>query len=270
MANIIRRAKSGSCWTVNELVAYNISIKLLAPHEFFHTGAGPSLDHLDPAILYSPPGSDDPALSNTTAEYLGYLDLANKAIQESMIYDFARETLRILGFSERNCTLTTRYNIPLTICGETVSAQADVCLVHTRPSMILLVLTEGKSINNNTDAQSHVVAEAIAACQYNNQKREAMGLEPLECMTIPCITMSGTQPTFYLVPVTRALCMAVATGQYPHAVTEILRCVTVSSHIRLGGEGMADTEYRKLALRRFLAFKVLAKRYWETILQDIK
>jgi len=46
-------------------------------------------------------------------------------------------------------------------------------------------------------------------------------------MTIPCITMSGTRPTFYLVPVTTELNDAVITGQYPATQTRILRCATV-------------------------------------------
>jgi hypothetical protein len=41
-------------------------------------------------------------------------------------------------------------------------------------------------------------------------------------MTIPCITMSGTRPTFYLVPVTQELSTAVIGGVYPATETTVL------------------------------------------------
>jgi hypothetical protein len=44
-----------------------------------------------------------------------------------------------------------------------------------------------------------MVAEAIAVFQYNNKKRAARGQAVLEAMTIPAVTMVGTNPTFYLV-----------------------------------------------------------------------
>ncbi|KAJ6611472.1 hypothetical protein B0H10DRAFT_1882648 [Mycena sp. CBHHK59/15] len=266
MANLIRSAKSGSDWTVNELRAYHITIKSISPDEFFLFGPDPPLDHLDPAILTTPPGADDLELSDSTARYLGYLDLATNA---SLIVDFARETLYLLGFSERNVILSTRYTIPLTICGETNrTAQTDVCLLH-RPTLILLVLVDDNP-SIPTDPQSHVIVEAIAAFQFNNRKRVGWGLAPLESMTIPCITMSGTRPTFYLVPVTLALSNAVEMGQYPSAETVVLMCVTVTRHSCRASDGMEDAQYRKLALRRFLAFKTLAKSHWQTILNDLQ
>jgi hypothetical protein len=55
----------------------------------------------------------------------------------------------------------TRYAIQLTICGDANrAAQTDVCLLY-RPSLILLVLVEDKTLSNRTDAEAQVVAEAI-------------------------------------------------------------------------------------------------------------
>ncbi|KAK7016597.1 hypothetical protein R3P38DRAFT_2990639, partial [Favolaschia claudopus] len=218
----------------------------------------------------TPAGSEDANLSDSTSRYLGYLDLAANATQESLIDDFARETLNLLGFSERNLILSTRYIIPLTICGEIQrTAQTDVCLLHRR-SLILLVLVEDKTLSNPTDTQSQVIAEAIAAFQFNNSKRESLGCDPLASMTIPCITMSGTRPTFYLVPVTQELSTAVATGQYPTTKTVISKCVTVQAHTRRASDGMQDIQYRHLALQRFLAFKTLAKRHWQAIVEILQ
>ncbi|KIJ62346.1 hypothetical protein HYDPIDRAFT_94729 [Hydnomerulius pinastri MD-312] len=267
MANLIRSPKSGNDWSKNELLAYNIAITPVSPDQFFRSGADPSLDHMDPALLTAPPGADDPGLSNVTTEYLGYLDLATSATQESLIDDFSAQTLKLLGFNERHIIISTRYVIPLTICGESNrSAQTDVCLLY-RPTLILLVLVQDNTFSNYTDAESQVVAEAIAAFQFNNSKREGKGLPRLNHMTIPCITMSGTRPTFYLVPVTEELSTAVITGQYPATETQVWKCVTVAGDTRRDSEGMGDTAYRKLALRRFLAFKTLAKSRWQKILE---
>jgi hypothetical protein len=160
--------------------------------------------------------------------------------------------------------VATRPDIPLTVRGETRAAQIDVCLIY-RPITILLVLVDDKTLFNNlkTGAEAQVVAEAIAAFQFNNAKRSARGQPVLEVMTIPCITMLGTNPTFYLVPVTRELSEAVMTAQYPTSQTRVLKCVTVAARQR---EGMADTEFRKLALKRFVAFKSLARSYWQQYL----
>jgi hypothetical protein len=88
----------------------------------------------------------------------------------------------------------------------------------------------------------------------------------LDAMAIPCITMVGTRPTFYLVPVTRALSTAVVTGQYPETPTNVVKFVTFLGHNRRSSEGMETPEYRRVAFQRFIAFKGLAKEYWQTFL----
>jgi len=265
MADIIRSAKSASDWTDRELIAYNIAVSSILSGEFFPV-PDPSLDYIDPAILDSPPGSLDPAISDLAAGYLGYLDLAARATQETFIDDFAAETLKLLGFGERNTLVSMGYTISLTVCGQgDCVAQTGVCLMH-RPTFVLLVLIADKALGNKTNAEAHVIADAIAAFQFNNNKRRDCGLDPLDSMTIPCITMSGTRPTFYLVPVTTELSNAVITGQYPSTRTRVLRCVTALGRATTG---MENTEYRKVALKRFLAFKALAKSHWVHILEGI-
>jgi len=132
--------------------------------------------------------------------------------------------------------------------------------------MILLVLQEDKTIFNLTQPEPQVIAEAIAAYQYNNKKCQTRGLPTLDAMTIPGITMVGTRPTFYLVPVTQALSVAVVTGQYPEAPTEVVKCVTFLGPNRRSSEGMETPEYRQVAFQRLIAFKDLAKEYWQTFL----
>jgi len=207
-------------------------------------------------------------VSDDTYRFLSYLDLATNAGQETAIDDFARELLRIVGFEERGLILRTRHTIPLSICGDISKvAQTDVCLLDRR-STILLILQEDKTIFNPSDPEPQVVAEAIAAYQYNNQKRQRMDLPALSTMTVPCITMIGTRPTFYLVPVTKELSDAVITGQWPKAATEVVKCVTVAGHNRRLSEGMETPEYRRVAFQRMIAFKALAKSQWEKFLVD--
>ena len=84
-------------------------------------------------------------------------------------------------------------------------------------------LTRSTRRQNNFQSfnpEPQVIAEAIAGYQHNNERRAGMGLPTLNTMTVPCITMVGTRPTFYLVPVTRELSDAVTTGQWRYQSTE--------------------------------------------------
>ncbi|KAH9969296.1 hypothetical protein BGW80DRAFT_1438181 [Lactifluus volemus] len=132
--------------------------------------------------------------------------------------------------------------------------------------IILLILQKDKTVFNGSQPESQVIAEAIAAYRFNNKKREIIGVPSLDTMTIPCIIMLGTRPTFYLVPVTRALSTAVVTGQYPETPTKVVKCDTFWGPNRPSGEGMEMPEYRRVAFQRFIAFKSLAKEYWQTFL----
>ncbi|KAH9972547.1 hypothetical protein BGW80DRAFT_1313366, partial [Lactifluus volemus] len=233
--------------------------------------ADPPLTGLDPALVNSSLDLDDTNMTDDTYRFLASLDLATNTSQETAIDDFARELLRVVGFEERGSILRTRYTIPLTIrtqllmCGENNQvAQADVCLVDRRSTMIL-VLQVNKTLFNSSDPEPQVIAGAIAAYQHNNQRRNRMGLRTLSTMTIPCITMVGTRPTFYLVPVTRELSNAVIGGKWPQVETKVLMCVTVADRLRRLSEGMEAPEYRWVSLQRMIAFKALAKRHWERV-----
>jgi hypothetical protein len=266
-SSLFRSPKSGRDWTANELIAYNITVTTQSPQEFFLRNPEPSLVGLDPSLIDSAVDAEN--VPDQTFRYLTQLDLAtsHSASQESLINDFSRETLRLLGFEERGLALSTRYIIPLTICGDSRrTAQTDVCLLDRRSMIILLVLQEDKTIFDSTRPEPQVIAEAIAAYQYNNEKRQTRGLPTLDAMTIPCITMVDTRPTFYLVPVTRALSVAVVTGQLPEAPTEVVKCVTFLGHNRRSSEGMETPEYRRIAFQRFVAFKDLVKSYWQTFI----
>ena len=183
------------------------------------------------------------------------MDLASTADagQESAIYDFARETLRVLGYERRGLLLRSRYAIPLLICDDpNRSAQTDVTLINGS-SIILLVVQEDETTFSARYPEAQVIAGAIATFQYNNRTRARLGQCELDTMTIPCITMIGTRPIFYLVPVTQALSQAVATAQYPTNPTVVKKCVAASNSDRLS-EGMETVDFQQVALQHYTAF----------------
>jgi len=236
----------------------------------FSSGSRSAFDGSRSCTHQFPLDLDDTNVSDDTYRFLAYLDLATNSSQETAVDDFARELLHIVGFEERGRILRTRHIIPLSICGENNTvAQTDVCLVDQRSTiLLLLVLREDKTIFNPSDPEPRVIAEAIAAYQHNNQRRKCMGLPTLNTMTIPCITMVWTRPTFYLVPVTRELGDAVITGQWPEVETKVLMCVTVAGRHRRLSESMEVPEYRRVAFQRMIAFKAIAKSHWEKFLVD--
>ena len=257
--DIILSAKLGNDWDDDELIAFGIDIVSLPPVEFFPT-PDPSLDHIDHVILNSqlPPEEDDPSISDVAFEYLSFLNLAIVS-PHIFLNNFAYKTMALLGFGKHRAAIIPHLAIPLTICGKTDPVQPDLCLVHTHERFILLV-----HVNNMTNAvnmEAQAIAGAIAAFQFNNDRRRECHLDPLNAMIIPCVTMTGTRPDFYLVPVTTSLSNAVITSRRPTARTRVLHCPTIETRTQGAGVGMEDTEYRKLALKRFLAFKELVQRH---------
>jgi hypothetical protein len=71
--------------------------------------------------------------------------------------------------------------------------------------------------------------------------------------------MSGTRAAFYLVPVARELSTAVACGEYPVRETVVSMSECVTDARASDGMGMADAEYRRVALERLLVFRTVAR-----------
>jgi hypothetical protein len=288
--NQMALAKRVGDWTPQELINYRITVTAQTPQQFFgRNGANPPLENiLDFSLVNSAPYAND--LPDDIFHYLTLLDLATSGGGQDYIFnDFSRETLRVLGFVERGLALNTGYDIPLrsaaaadygTNSGFIFSrarapkptppdpvAQTDVCLFDGWRSMVLLVLQTDKTRANPTattgQPEPRMIAGAIAAYQNNNRMREARGMPAIDRMTIPCISMSGTQPTFYLVPVSSELNIAVMSGRNPYTATNVTKCVTTFGPHGRFREGMETTEYRRLAFQRFIAFRGLAKEYWQ-------
>jgi hypothetical protein len=269
MTRLVREAKSSSDWTATELFSYNITVKTVSPQEFFPSGTVPSLDHLDEAILSLPPGTDDPIVTDAATNYLAYIDFAEGAFHEDILPDFVAETLKLLRFNERSKVMANRLIIPFqNFRYGDCTAQADMSVLHHPTGLVLLVMIKDKSLHNS---MAQIIAVAIATFDWNNRQRTECGLSRLHEMTIPGILMSGTCPTFCLIPVTQELSTAVKRGKYPANETKALKCVTViddtQSYTRWV---MKDIEHRKTTLQRFLAFKMLASSYWDRMLEGYR
>jgi hypothetical protein len=253
MADLIRSAKSGSDWTTNELEAYNIRIVDKGEEEFFGKKANKLPSEIDSDLLTYEftIGQDVP---EETSEIISFLDLAcsPEDNQESAVDDFARLLLETMGYRSKTRVIRTRHRIPLLISGVQSMAQTDVCIIRKNRN-ILLLLQENKRIENPKNPEPQVIAEAIAAFQENNRKMDANGLKPIDAMTFPCITMTGTYPIFYLVEVTKSLSRCIIGSQYPNEETLVFRHIPRISRRR--SDGMKPLGDRKKVLQCFEAFK---------------
>jgi hypothetical protein len=172
---------------------YNISVRNVGEREFF--GEIPSrIPETISEEIITYEFSDDHPVEDSSDEFLSYLDLASTD-------NFARELLRRSGFEKPSRLLMVGNEIPF---GITSTLRTNVCIVNRRLESIFLVVG------------MRVIEKAIATFQHNNKNRG------LDKMIIPCITITGTFPTFCLVPVTKELSDCVMTGQHPINTTEVL------------------------------------------------
>jgi hypothetical protein len=141
MANLIRSAKSGSDWTTNEPLAYNISIVEQDERTFF---GGPLPAYFGPAGFVQHEERVH-GLDATSLALIKRPDLAMKIFEgeESAVDDFAAELLRALGYETEQTVVRTRKNIRLLMCGQQVYAKTDVCILDA-DSEILLIVQEDK------------------------------------------------------------------------------------------------------------------------------
>ena len=252
---LIRSAKLGSDWGRNELAAYNISTEPQDAPTFFEVD--PLLEPHVPADMLNKVEAED--TTNLDAfRTISAMDLAMNAtpLEESAVDDFAVRLFDILGYTNRDVLLRTRKDIELVICGVSMHAKTDVCLLKNRTEIILLVQEDKQQMEDRGDAEAQLIAEAIAAFQSNNKKRILAGLDPAQHLLIPGIVMIGTAPIFYKIPVTKGLADAVTYGAFPPLPTVVHFHVPAvpRPHRRLS-EGMKPLDNRHIVLRCYEAFK---------------
>ncbi|KAF8506682.1 hypothetical protein F5888DRAFT_1602364 [Russula emetica] len=132
---------------------------------------------------------------------------------------------------------------------------------HARPDIsikdadgLISLVQEDKSHLNPVDPSPQLIAQAIAAFVNNNVRRHELHWEPHAHAIIPGITMTGTTPTFYKIPVTTELVHAVRFGIYPEQET-IIPCHRPA--IPILAHGMQNLDDRHLILSSFAAFRSL-------------
>ena len=252
MASLNRSAKAGSDWTFDDLRAYNITIE---PRDF-GTFFGQPLPSLQPSELLTKKLADE-MTSVENYQVIRLMDLAMDRVpnQESNVAQFMEKLFAALGYESLAKSVLLRQQIPLFICGESRYATADVCIADM--SEILLVIQEDKRHMDSGDPDPQLIAVAVAAFQFNNYRRTRVLNEPaLTSKVIAGITMLGTAPTFFKIPITQDLASAVELGEYPATQTVITRHLPdIPRPSYRVAEGMVSLDNREVIFTCFEAFK---------------
>ncbi|KAG6893343.1 hypothetical protein C0993_001367, partial [Termitomyces sp. T159_Od127] len=175
-----------------------------------------------------------------------------------------------LGFEKYNRVLVTRYPIPLLMAGHTsCRAETDVCLINpygllnSFSNIFLVVQADKPKRRGGRLIDAQLMARAIAACQINYNTRRSQGLPEMDVMVIPGVTMVGTSPTFFKIPVTKELCDAVARGNYPFHKTVVKRCSLSHAHAAFG---LSNPEFRKFAIPYYLRLRDFVDEFADVVL----
>jgi hypothetical protein len=254
MANISRTAKSGNDWSQAELRAYNISVEFQDATTFFGVIPLPRPDVAD-ELLNNVDANRMAMEANYKLLRYAYLATCPVPSQESAVADFAVHLLTVLDYVPRARMARTHMDIPLTVCGQDCYANPDVCVVDAND--ILLLIQENKLHKESKDPEPQLIAGAIAAFQTNNNKRTCvMGQDPIICKVIPGITLVGTSPIFYKIPITAELVESVALGTFPAERTVVLAHLPDLARpaLRLS-EGISPLDNRVRILACYEAFK---------------
>ncbi|KAH9051165.1 hypothetical protein EDB83DRAFT_1326156 [Lactarius deliciosus] len=260
MATLIRSTKSGSDWKSHELLAYNITVTSQDVATFFGNPTLPP-SSLHRVILeneiYPPGGIAD----RDDRKFFFYLELAMRnPPTEGTVEEFAAHLLGLLGYDDivaggrilgRICR---QKHIPLFMCGGYTHAKSNVCVANQNAKIFLLVQEQEEK--EGVDPEAQLIAQAIAAFQYNNRLLLRIGKEPIRAKTIPGIITLGSTPTFYKIRVTQDLVDAIETAQYPENPTTVHRLVPpVDDLDGLARDGMQPLNNRAVILGLFEAFK---------------
>ena len=178
---------------------------------------------------------------------------------EGYVDDLSKHLLEAFGYDNGELLISSQESLQLEMCNGMTSARPDVCVLNSE-LLIKLLVQEDKSFktypkrNAIANAESQVIAEAIAAFQDNEKMREALSLPKKASHLIPCITMIGTRPTFYLVNVTTALADAVKRGEEPAEETVCQR-FSISPTFLPQGDAMLSKDVRLKIFQCYATFK---------------
>ena len=171
------------------------------------------------------------------------------------------QLLRVMGYAGRSLytIIRSRKGNHLIICGEWMYSKTDVCIMTSKGnyynSYLLLVQEDKRHLKEHlklADPVPQLIAAAIAAFQHDNNVRGIHGGAPLDIKVMTGITMTGTTPTFFKIPVTLELADAIERGDYPANPTVV---AMHSPEIPRPGAGMLHLDNRRSILACFEAFK---------------
>ncbi|KAG8218087.1 hypothetical protein J3R82DRAFT_3598 [Butyriboletus roseoflavus] len=116
---------------------------------------------------------------------------------------------------------------------------------------------EDKQHMEPKDPEPQLIADAIAAFQTNNYRRtRILGQDPIAHKVMPGITLKGTSPIFYKIPITAQLAQSVALDMYPATPTVVhARLPALARPARRLSEGMKPLDNRATILACYEAFK---------------
>ncbi|KAF0433740.1 hypothetical protein F8M41_004993 [Gigaspora margarita] len=222
----------GSQWSNKELEYFRIETVNVEDFEKFFQESPPKIENLSDQVkeVLSTDLSKVDVLSSIDWEGLKHVQ-ASRVIKsilavtrthlniESAVDDLAKSTLELFNYDRGDLRIQSREELKLEMCGSRTYAKPDMC-IETSRLVIKLLVQEDKSYkvsNQDNDAESQVFAEAIASFQGNSKVE--IFKPPLEAQLIPCITLLGTYPTFYLFKVTKMLSECVKMGNRPEEKT---------------------------------------------------
>lgn len=267
------RVTPGSEWTDNELDFFRIEVHHEENFKSFFLREPPNIEDLpeDVQNMLSIDLSDVGALRKMdwnvfthkhTSRFVKHILAVTKTHinEESAVDDFARTLLECFDYDEGDLVICSREELKLDMCGSRTSAKPDLC-VETIKLTIKLLVQEDKSYQtsmdktlSNTNPEAQVIAEAIAAFQENNKIRRRLHLSSEKEQIIPCITMLGTCPTFYLFCVTHDLAEAVRLGEEPDEISIVKRYSIPMIGLPLG-DAMLDNEIKLHAFQCYFSLR---------------
>ena len=141
MAQLIRLAKSGSDWSHNELIAFNIIIQDVNAATFFGTPQLPATT-VSPVILNNLAWPPPPAVVTKEERiFFEFLACAN-VLEVAAMDDFAGHVFRMLDFDGGERSIATKRELSFTMCDTRVWAKADITVMEG--STYSLVIQEDK------------------------------------------------------------------------------------------------------------------------------
>ncbi|CAO3653879.1 unnamed protein product [Cunninghamella echinulata] len=175
---------------------------------------------------------------------------------ESACDDFAICLLLALNFEKRNLHLHSRFNLSLRMKYKDTDAETNLCLLREDDSIIML--QENKPLYKTSTPEGQIIAEGIAAYQYNNRLRREKNKLELNEYTFPFMTMVGSRFTFYNIKVTSKLNEAVERGLRPDEETVVDKFDPFDSEEGIK-YGMLHNDIKRATINFLNMFKQLLK-----------